>query len=397
MNIAIYIADLSYENKHLMPWRTVLEVLHELKIAGHGVLLLSGCGNISAVGEGKTYGSIECIEVPKPFSAHNCTIVASCLKQKKIDSFFFPIAFSRTYSVLQNIEKQADCRIVWYIPGGWFGFRQVFKAIRYVGLRSALPYLLQAAMPKRIFVKRLVSMGDRALVTMTDYTAQQLGKYGYKSKLLFPAPPGKAPVARSTDKPAAYLDVAAQLSDTRYFLFFGPPSPIRGIEQVLKAFSDLAKKMKDIKLVCLFRGDNNVDPSYVQQQIERASLEEQIICFWDSVNGADLDLFLKNCFAVLKPFLIVPSEIPLAVLETAGYAKPVIGTGPDGTGAFIDNFGLTVPHANSKALTLAMESLLQDQQLYEQKCRAARVLYENHPNWRGVAEIWLQAAKVETV
>jgi glycosyltransferase involved in cell wall biosynthesis len=394
MNIAIYIADLTTANKHLMPWRTILEVLTELKRAGHSTLLLSGCNDAEKNENVKMYGKIESIDVPKPFSKSHRTDISRHLKQRQVEVLYFPIAFARDYSPLVEIEQQSNCRLVWYIPGGWFTPRQILKAIRHIGFKCALPYLLQAFMPKRYFVKQLTSIGNRAVVSMSEYTGEQLQKYGYASELIFPAFPGKAPVKKPLEEPVNYLTMVDQIENTKYFLFFGPPNPIRGINQIIEAFITLSHHRQDIKLVCLFRGDTNVDSSEVRQKIESASLGDRILCLWSSVNGADLDLFLKNCFAVLKPFLIVPSEIPLAVLETAGYGKPVIGTGPDGTGAFIDKFGLTVPHANARALADAMLKLLEDPELYEVKCHNAIELYKQHPDWCAVSKIWLQAGKV---
>lgn len=396
MNIAIYAHDLTKENQHLMPWRTVLEVLRELKDAGHGTLLLSGCNDICEIEAAKKYGDIEVVKVPKPFSSIHRTVVANLLKKRHIDTLYFPISFSRDYRSLLELEQQSSCHLVWYVPGGWFTPKQIIKAIRHIGIKPALPYLLQAFIPKRYFVRKLTSIGERAILTMSDYTAEQLRRSGYRAELVFPALPGKAPVKKVLEKPDTYPENADQLSGIKYFLFFGPPNPIRGVNQIIDAFSALACQRPEVKLVCLFRGDTNIDPSEIRQKIESASLGDRIMCLWSSVNGADLDLFLQNCFAVLKPFLIVPSEIPLAVIETAGYGKPVIGTGPDGTGAYIDKFGLTVPHADSGALSNAMLKLLEDPELYELKCRQAKVLYARHPDWCNVAKIWLRAGEEKT-
>jgi len=396
MNIAIYIADLTKTNQHLMPWRTILEVLHEAQICGHKTLLLSGQNNTNNISVSTTYNNIETVRAPKPFSTANRAILAKLLTERQIDTLYFPIAFSRDYRPLQELEKQSSCHLVWYVPGGWFTPKQTLKAIKYLGLKPVLPYLLQAFMPKRYFIKKLTSIGERAIVTMSKYTGEQLQANGYKGDLIFAAPPGKSPIKKATEQGITFAEYSDLLTTTKYFLFFGPPNPIRGVPQIIKAFSNLSRLRKDVKLVCLFRGDANINPTLVQNLITAANLGDQIICLWSSVNGTDLDLFIKHCFAVLKPFLIVPSEIPLAVLETAGYSKPVIGTGPDGTGAFIDNFGLTVPHADSGALTNAMLHLLDDSDLYEQKCLKAKELYIHHPDWCAVSKIWLQAGEMKT-
>jgi glycosyltransferase involved in cell wall biosynthesis len=111
------------------------------------------------------------------------------------------------------------------------------------------------------------------------------------------------------------------------------------------------------------------------------------------VGRADLDAFLGACYAVVLPFLLVPSEIPLAVLEAAGHGKPVITTGPGGTADFVQEFGLAVPAGHSRALAAALLRLLEDPQLYAEKCRGAERVYAAHPTWEETARSWLSVAE----
>lgn len=393
MNVLIYTADLSQHNKHLMPWRTVIEVAKHFIKSGHETTLYSGLSDgVSDINAARNADGVIAANGPKPFSPKNRAILINFIRQQHIEALYFPIAFARDYSRLVEIEQASSCLIIWYIPGGWYSVRQSAKAMCHIGVRAALPYLLQALIPKKFFFRRLGSTGSRNIIAMTEYTAENLLRSGYGAGHVFHAPPGKAPLAKSNETPECYPHYSNLLFGVKYFLFFGPPSPIRGIKQILKAFSTLIDQEEKCKLVCLFRGDQNVDSYRIRKEIETYAFGDRIVCVWSSVNGADLELFLKNCFAVLKPFLIVPSEIPLAILETAGHGKPVIGTGPDGTGHFVSKFGLTVPHADSKALTDAMLKLINDQQLYESKCANAINLYEAHPDWESVAKIWLRAA-----
>ncbi len=126
--------------------------------------------------------------------------------------------------------------------------------------------------------------------------------------------------------------------------------------------------------------------------VEGRSHAERIFCVWESVAKADLNAFLEACHAVVLPFLLVPSEIPLAIIEAAGHHKPVITTGPGGTADFVREFGLAVPAGQSKALAEAMLRLLEDKQLHADKCGAAQRIYATHPTWDEVARSWLSIA-----
>jgi glycosyltransferase involved in cell wall biosynthesis len=162
---------------------------------------------------------------------------------------------------------------------------------------------------------------------------------------------------------------------------------------LLRAFDLVARKRSDICLVCLFRSDPGADVAAVRRRIESECYAKRIICVWESLGKLDLEAFLEACHAVVLPFLLVSSEIPLAVIEAAGHHKPVITTGPGGTADFARPFGLVVPPAHSGALAAAMLQLLEDRQLYADKCDVARRVYAGHPTWQEVAQAWLSVAE----
>jgi glycosyltransferase involved in cell wall biosynthesis len=234
------------------------------------------------------------------------------------------------------------------------------------------------------------------MIAMTPFTAEKLVESGYPRSSVQAIYPGKAELVGTnpgTCIPILHpcgLDVA-RLSGRQYFLFFGPPSAIRGIYCILDAFRLVSVRYPNAALVCLFRGDTNTagNRESVRRAIEEVGAGERIMACWSSASPPELDWFLKNAFAVLKPFIIVPSEIPLAVIEAAQYGKPVIGFCGDGTGKYIEEIGLAVPRMDVKALAQAMECLLADKDLYRSRCEAASATYAGHPTWQEVAKQWL--------
>jgi len=390
MNIAIYTNNLSAHNGHLMPWRTVLEVTANLGRSGHKALVFSGnCGDKERVWRDR---GTRIKSVPKPSDVVGFNRLAAICRDEEIGVLYWPLDWSKPRTDVLQLEN-AGRRVIWYVPGAYYRRLPVLKAVPYVGLRALLPYLAQAVIPKRYYVRRLMKNGVRPLIMMTDYSRDMAIRAGYPERFVWAIPPGKAPLISTGDKPHVFEKVNEKIGGRPYFLFFGPPQAIRGVEHILKAFKQVARKNTGVCLVCLFREDKGLDAESLRERIQGMKLGEQVICVWRSVNNADIDLFLRNCYAVLKPFLLVPSEIPLAVIEAAGYGKPVISTGPDGTGCFAEKFGLMVPPANSRALSGAMLSLLNDRQLYEKKCDAAARVYADHPTWENVAEQWLQVAE----
>jgi glycosyltransferase involved in cell wall biosynthesis len=388
MTAAIYSAELTAGNAHLMPWHTVLEVAAQWQAAGERTLVVSGG---AASGE-ETLGGVRVAHAARPRRQSEAERLAGLLAGAGVARLYFPVAPGSLWPALVRALERSRIELVWYFPGAWYTAGQVARAARDMRWRALAPYAAQALIPKRVWAARLLALGRRPVIAMTRVTASRLRAAGYPADLVREVPPGRAPVARSGEPTAVARDIARAVARLPYFLFFGPPNPIRGVLRLLDAFARLGRTHPACRLVCLFRSDGNVDERTVRAELERRAFGERLVAHWRSVPPPDLDHLLKGCFAVLKPFLVVPSEIPLAVVETAACGKPVIGFEGDGTGEFIGRFGLLAKHGSSKELADAMRRLLDDPALYESRCRAARAVYESHPDWAQVAERWTLAA-----
>ncbi len=389
MNIAVYSNDMTEKNGRLMPWRTVLEVTSEWNATGHRALILSGTSR-GQVNEWMDCG-VRVREVMKPRDQNAMRAVASVCREEKINVLYWPLDWRRVPTEVFELEN-TRLKIIWYMPGAQYKIKQVLKAACFMKASEILPYLVQALASKRRFTVKLSSPGVRPLITMTPYTRDRIVEAWYPPGKVMSIPPGKDPVNLSRDESGQFSQLQDCLAGVPYFLYFGPAQAIRGVSQILSAFASVARKHSTVQLVCLFRSDPGLSVARWKRRIAGMESGARIHCAWESVAPGDLAAFIGNCHAVLLPFLLVPSEIPLAVIETAGFGKPVIGSGPDGTGNFIDQFGLTVPFARSDLLAEAMLELLNNEDLYVRKCQKARLVFENHPTWKEVARQWLEAA-----
>ena len=384
--LAIYTADLTNCNGYRMPWRTALEIVSNWNKQGIEAVVFSGTDG--SKGEEKNLHGVRIINVTKPKDRESLHFFADVCKKEAISCLYYSRSWANASTKILELED-VGLKIIWYIPGAWYHFKQALFASKWIGIKFATPYIAQSLMPRRFYVKCLCSRSPRHIITMSDYVRDKLIACGYPIEYVHAILPGKAAIKKNEGQPEVFDHVQKTLAGRPYYLFFGPPQAIRGLEQILTAFKKIATIYQDICLVCLFRSDKGLQADKLRSDIKQLGLEGRLFCIWQSVSEADLDAFLENCYAVLKPFLLVPSEIPLAVIEAAGYAKPVITTGPDGTGLFARQFGLMVPIGNAKALAEAMLRLLSDKNLYSEKCSAANLVYKNHPTWDEVAEKWL--------
>ncbi len=392
MRIAIYTNDLTEDNSHLMPWRMVLEIGKAACEAGHHAHVLSGRRH--AAENRWDYGGCPVEEIAKPYANGATNYLQRISRRGEFDILFWPMAWcgARRQS---KLLRTVPVPIVWYIPGAFYPLRQAVRAIPDVGMKVSLPFLWQSVYPREYLIRRILSPATSLMITASQFNRSALCRAGWPADDVFAIPPGR-PADHTPaygDEPAVFNAVQSRLGDRPFYLFLGPPTGIRGIRPLLQAFNAVANTQSDVCLVCLFRSDPGVDVPAIRKKVESVPCADRIVCTWESLGRADLEAFYKACHAVVLPFLLVPSEIPLAVIEAAGHHKPVITTGPGGTAEFAGQFGLTVPAGHSRALAEAMLQLLTDKQLHARKCDAARRLYAAHPTWEEVAQSWLSVAQ----
>ena len=332
MRIAIFINDLTCENVHLMPWRTVVEVAIGMGKAGHKVLILSGRPRTK--GGEWLCRTVSIREVAKPRTSAERLTLLDQIREENLDILYWPFAWLGARKARRFLNK-LSMQIVGYVPGSRYLFRSVLRAIPSIGLGFALPYLAQSLYSTSRLVTEMKLAGVESVVTMTEFNSQTLIRGGWPKDRVAVTAPGKSPLV-TPDIGSPFLQrIMKAIGKNPFFLFFGPPTPIRGVNQLLDAFPRIAMFNGDARLVCLFRADSNVNIPLVRQRIKKLGLGGRIHCIWESVTRGELAAFLNACHVVVLPFLLVPSEIPLAIIEAAGYGKPVISTGPSGTGEYV--------------------------------------------------------------
>ena len=120
---------------------------------------------------------------------------------------------------------------------------------------------------------------------------------------------------------------------------------------------------------------------------------DRVYTSWEIAPHRKIMSVIHHCYAIVMPFVLVPSEIPIAVIESMSMSKPVVITEVGGTSDFVSEFGVVVETGNVAELADAMLRLLQDENLYNDKCAGARSQYDNHPSWEDVARTWLRVGE----
>lgn len=156
---------------------------------------------------------------------------------------------------------------------------------------------------------------------------------------------------------------------------FGPAEPLRGLPDLLSAFTAVRAERPNMRLLafCRQRGSGEVEGDLLASGTAGIGGEEwgRFVGGW--MPPSRLARSLAVCDMIALPFRLVSSDVPLSVLEAMALGRPVIVTDvgcltelvPRGT-------GLVVPPAAPRALAEAIHLLARGQGLREHLGAVAR-------------------------
>jgi glycosyltransferase involved in cell wall biosynthesis len=388
MNILVAIHDLSECNAHLLPWRTVCEVVSRAREKGHCAVLVSlGAARTSISGMGIPAGTVSVDKDETVLAGQLREVVA----EGDYDLVLWPVAWREPFRRIKAVTS-LGLPVIGYHAGGVYRVSDLLYLIRRIGLRNALPYLADAVWPKTLQLARWRRRGIGFLIAMTAATAKATTDHGWPEQLIAEVPPGREAVTDSRSERALPAHFEAWRKSRPFFMFAGPPSGIRGVYELLEAFEQLARTHSEVCLVCLFRSDAPLESQQIADTIDRMQCRGRVHTVWESVPRDRLEGFMSESRGLVLPFVAVPSEIPLAIIEAMRYGRPVITTMTGGTGQFVSRFGQVVPMGDSGALADSMGRLLSDADYYQSCCEASQAVYLSHPTWNDMVDRWLDCA-----
>ncbi len=376
-------------NYHLMPWRIIFENYKYLTKKGHRVVIIS-------IGESKkSFHSFKLstnIFKIRKNSKYFETDLKRIILGFKPDIIFWPISW-REPNYRLSLLKKIGIPVVAYFPGGIYHASSILYSMTQLTFHKCKPYLFECIAQNLRNIRHFEQYNIKSIIALTRFTASKAISNGWPKEKTEVIPPGKDLFIKSQFNVKLPTMAKNWLNGRPFYLFMGPPDKIRGPFELLNSFNLLANYNPEICLVCLFRSDAPLDKHLLKRHINSLKNSNRIFSIWESVDRQTIDSFIYHCIAVVLPFLIVPSEIPLAIYDAMKFGKPVITSQYCGTGQFVQPFGITVPVGSLRALSDAMLLFLSDKKLYRSKCNESRVLYSKLPDWKIMAHSWLQVAK----
>jgi len=382
MKFAFLTYGLTAHNTHLMPWRYVLEIANGLIQMGHKAIIVS-----DTCKDRVPFDSTPVIQTGGKFSKQN-TLYLECIKKFNPDVIYFPVA--RRCAISSMALFHDTIPHIAYFPSAWYKPGITFRMFRELPLKDAVTYVIESLIPGSILVKALREKNVRGIATISHHTTNHFIKCGWPESQIRVFPPGLDSIDADKLQARVFLKYLSRIAGTKYILFMGPAKAIRGIYFLLRAFDRAANAANDIKLVCLMRHDNNSEWQRLRNTVKNLRNSDRILIIEDKINKHDLTCFIRSSRAVALPFLLVPSEIPLSVIETLAKDKPILISETGGTSDFVGKAGITVSPNDIDSLAEGILAICSNEALYETMLKETRNIISRLPTWEKLSQNYLE-------
>lgn len=355
----------------LQPWLTIRLVAEGLARRGHAVHVITDATEPARI------AGIE-PHVVASLRGSNAAEMRGLLAGLRPDALVFlptPLNIA-TASWLDGLE----CRRIGFASYPFYNLAELMVAARRIGWADVKQYLRHLLVPKSVWT---CAMRRRAhvLVAQSTTTAGRLNALLSGTPESVFIPPGidlaEWSFMRHRDETAGGGVV---------LLYLGAATAIRGFEVALDALAQV--KDARVRLRVLARGADAETVGTIYAAAVKRGLEGRIEVEGGWTDRARLVNEIHAADAVLQPFVLVPSELPVTAMEVIACGTPVIGSAIDGLPSTIGPAGTVAAQGSSAALADAIGQLAGSAQVraaWQDGCRRQR---EAMLEWDTVTERW---------
>jgi glycosyltransferase involved in cell wall biosynthesis len=371
MIVAFFIPQFKRENLSLQPWLTVHRVAMSLSDRGHNVHIITDNGEP----EGHDRIKINVVNSLRGTNSKQIGRLLQAIKPNSVIVTVTPLSLATAgwYQVLERYSAYG------YLSYPFYTRKQILKAFPHMSWRDRWEYGRHIFVPRRAWTDRLVRLFD-GVICQSKHTAQKVATLT-KSKINACAiPPGI-----DMERWASEIDPKTVHSND-YFLYLGAASRIRGFILLLDAFSRISDP--DIRLKVLARGADETKLKKIKSAVERYNLSERVTIQGGWCETDEIKKQIQSATAVLFPFVLVPSELPVSVLEAIYCGTPVVITDLVHLPEVVRIAAIVVPHANVQKLASAIQELHRKKDYQAELNAACYQLRKGIRNWDSVCKEW---------
>ena len=273
-----------------------------------------------------------------------------------------------------------DFRIIGFASYPFYNADELIVAAYCIGWPDVKQYFRHLLVPRFVWIgatRRRV----HALVSQSVTTAKRLESMlsGVPASLFIP------PGIDLTQWPFHAKNYNSAPGKVR-LLYLGSATSIRGLHVTLDALALLRDNR--VRLRILARGADVSTIDVIRTHIAKRKVNALVDVEGGWVDRRRLIREIHAADAVLQPFILVPSELPVTAMEVIACGTPVIGSAIDGLPSTIGPAGSVVPQGSAHALARGIRNLADDESIisaWREGCRQQRSAMLD---WNTVVDQW---------
>jgi phosphatidyl-myo-inositol dimannoside synthase len=373
VSIILFISGFSSAQIKLQPWLTLYRVGEVLSNDGREVHIVTDIPNQHSIGR----ISVHSVNSLRGTNSTEILEVLARLAPTIVVASVTPVSLitSKWYVGL------SACRSFAYISYPFYTFAETWRALPYLSRADKIAYGRHVLVPNVCWRSRLVNV-FQGVVCQSARTGQRLAALTDRNIPTHIIPPG------IDIEDWANTNGPTKRAETTTFLFIGAPSTIRGFSLLLVAL----EKVKDdkIRLRVLARGREPDEVADLERQINTHRLQNYVSVKGGWLGRDELKNEISAASAVVMPFALVPSELPVSVLESIYCGTPVIVSDIDGLPDAVGEAGIVVDQCSVVDLARAMDRIHRETGLVEKLKEACSKRKSSIRGWDDVARDWMK-------
>ena len=290
----------------------------------------------------------------------------------------------------RKLLRQLDCTVIAMLTGPLYTWGELWCASRGgVPFSELKSHWLQSLVPRRLFARFLSGHWFQSVYVQSEANRQRLIESGLSARKIIKVPVG---IDESDRKVIPYARVSGARDrlgfdhDCVVFGYFGALRPIRGYSALMKAIPIASGRDAKVRLAIFARGADESGCNAIREQAKDLAIGDRVTVVGGWLSREDVWANIEACDAVVLPFVIVESDVPIAILEALARGRPVIASPVDGIPELIEGRGLIVNPLDTHALAMAMVRLSRDDALLHRLGNAAREFMATYPTWNEVSD-----------
>lgn len=371
MIVTFCLPDFTNENLRLQPWLTIHRIGLGLISSGHEVHVLT---------DRKRKKNIDGIQVhwAKSLRGTNSNQIQDLLQSIKPDSIVVsvtPLSLVTTawYQILRSFRPYA------FLSYSFYSYKEIFRAFSHLNNRERIEYGRHVLVPRLLWTRRLIRLFD-GVICQSKHTSGVIKAHTLDRIPVYAIPPG-------IDRELWFAkDGTTCETNKSFFLYVGKASAIRGFFIVLDAFSQI--KDQGIRLKIIARGADNKEIKKIEKEVFRRNIQERVIIQGGWLGIDELRQEFQSAIAVILPFVLVQSELPVSVMEAISCGTPVIVSDIDGLSDAAGKAGFVVRQCDISEVSIAIEKIYREKKLRKSLHEACFKQAEDMLPWVSVVAQW---------